>query len=123
VSNCQEHSENKGKHRLESEVREKLVKRAIEMFNIAGKFDVPKQTIFNHIKADWLEVWHSGTQSPVLEVEIILISFIFTTHRLCCLLDMGDVIALMNALISGTAYKKRVIQWEKITVLSMPIHC
>jgi hypothetical protein len=26
---------------------------------------------------------------------------------------VGDVIALMNALISGTAYKKRVIQWGK----------
>ncbi len=61
------HRENKGKHRLESSVREKLVKREIEMFNIAGKFIVPKQTILNCIKADQLEFWHSGTQSPVLE--------------------------------------------------------
>jgi hypothetical protein len=69
-------------------MRDKLVTRAIEIFNIAGKFGVPKQTIFNRIKADRLEVWHSGTQSPILEVEIVLISFIFTAHRLCCPLDM-----------------------------------
>jgi hypothetical protein len=96
--------------------------RTIEMFNTAGEFDVPKQTIFNQIKANRLEVWHSGTQSLVLEVEIILISFIFTASRLCSPLDVGDVITFMNALISGTVYKKRVIQWKKITVLSMLIH-
>jgi hypothetical protein len=26
---------------------------------------------------------------------------------------VGDVVALMNALISGTTYKKRAIEWEK----------
>ncbi len=83
------------------------------MFCIEGKFDVPKQTIFSRIDSDRLEVWHPGTESPLLEVEVVLISFILTAHRLCCPLDVGDVIALMNALISGTVYEKRVIAWKK----------
>ncbi len=83
------------------------------MFCIEGKFDVPKQTIFNRIASDRLEVWHPGTESPLLEVEVILITFILTAHRLCCPLDVGDVIALMNALISGTSHEKRLIAWKK----------
>ena len=83
------------------------------MFGIEGEFDVPKQTIFNRIALDRLEVWYPDTESPLLEVEVVLISFIFTAHRLCCPLDVGDVIALMNSLISGTSHKKRLIAWKK----------
>jgi hypothetical protein len=90
--------------RLESGIREKLVKRAIGKFGIEGKFDVPKQTIFCCIASEQLEVWHPGTESPLLEVEVVLISFLFTAHRLCCPLSVGDTIALMNALISGTSH-------------------
>ena len=94
---------------------------AIEMFRIEGKFDVPKQTIFSRIDLDRLEVWHPGTESPLLEVEVVLISFILTAHRLCCPLDVGDVIALMNALISGMVHEKRVIAWKKLTVVTTRI--
>jgi hypothetical protein len=99
--------------RLESGIREKLVETVIEMFRIEGKFDIPKQTIFSRIDSDRLEVWHPGTESPLLEVEVVLISFILTAHRLCCPLDVGDVVALMNALISGMVHEKRVIAWKK----------
>jgi hypothetical protein len=78
-------------------VREKLVMKAIERFNFVGKFNILKQTIFNCIKLEQLEVWHTRTQSLILEVEIILISFILNAHRLCCPLDMGCVIPFMNA--------------------------
>jgi hypothetical protein len=33
-------------------------------------------------------------------------------------LDVGDVIALMNALISGTIHEKRLIAWKKLTVVT-----
>ncbi len=58
-------------------------------------------------------MWHPGTDFPLLEVEVILTSFIYTAHRLCCPLDVGDVINLMNALISGTIHEKRIIAWKK----------
>ena len=109
----QEEREEKGVKRVESGIRKKLAKRAIKMFGIKGEFDVPKQTVFNHIASEWLEVWHPGTESPMLEVEVVLISFVFTAQRLCCPLDVGDVIVLMNALISGTVHEKRLIQWKK----------
>ncbi len=47
---CLEERENKGKCRLESGIREKQVKKVMERFNVKGKFDIPKQTIFNCIK-------------------------------------------------------------------------
>jgi hypothetical protein len=53
-----EEKEEKGKERLESGIRKKLVDRAFEVFQIEGKFDVPKQTIFNRIASEQLEVWH-----------------------------------------------------------------
>jgi hypothetical protein len=85
-----EKREKEGKQRLKSGIRVKLVKRAIKMFSIKSKFNVTKQTIYNCINSKRLEVWHHGTQSPVLDVEVILISFIFTAHKLCCPLDIGD---------------------------------
>ena len=60
-----EEGEKVGKQRKENGLRVKLVNRVIQMFNIEGKFDVPKMTIYNHIKKDCLKVWHLGTQSPV----------------------------------------------------------
>ena len=51
----EERKEN-GKERLESVNREELFKRAIEMFQIEGKFDVPMQTIFSHIALERLKV-------------------------------------------------------------------
>jgi hypothetical protein len=77
------------------------------MFGIEGKFDVPKQTIYCRFTSERLEVWHPGTESPLLDVEVVLISFLFTAYRLCCPLPLsvGDTIALMNALISGTSHK------------------
>jgi hypothetical protein len=108
-----EEKEEKGKERLEFGIRKKLVDRAIKVFQIKGKFDVPKQTIFNHIASERLEVWHPSTESPLVEVEVVLISFLFTAHRLCCLLAVGDTIVLTNALISGTPHKKQIIAWKK----------
>ena len=71
-----EEREENGKERLESGIRKKL--------QIEGKFDVPKQTIFSCIPLEWLEVWYPGTESksPLLEVEFLLICFVFTAHRL-----------------------------------------
>ena len=56
---------------------------------------------------------HKIYKSPLLEVEVVLISFVFTAHRLCCPMAVGDTIALMNALISGTSHKTRLIAWKK----------
>jgi hypothetical protein len=53
-----------------SGIREKLVKKAMETYNIEGKFGVLKQIIFSHIKAEQLKVWYPRTQSPALEVGI-----------------------------------------------------
>ena len=108
-----EHKKNRGGERVEYGIRNKLVKQAIEKFGIEGDFDVRKQTIFNRISSNRLQVWHPGTESPLLEVEVILTSFIYTAHRLCCPLDVGDVIHLMNALISGTSHEKQIIAWKK----------
>ncbi len=83
------------------------------MFVIEGKFDVPKQTIYCCITSEWLEVWHPGTESLLLEVEVVLVSFLFTAHRLCCPLSVEDTIALMNALISGTSHEIQLIAWKK----------
>ncbi len=106
--------EETGKKRLETGIREKLVKRAIKMFVIEGKLDVPKQTIYCPIALERLEIWHLGTESSLLEVEVVLISFLFTAHRLCCPLSVGDTIVLMNALISGTtSHEKQLIAWKK----------
>jgi hypothetical protein len=102
----QEEREEKGRKRIESGIRKTLVERAIKMFVIEGYFDVPKQTVFSRIASERLKVWHPGTESPLLEVEGVLISFLFTTHRLCCPLSVGDTIALTNALISGTPHEK-----------------
>jgi hypothetical protein len=110
---CLEEREETGKKRLKSGTKEKLVERAIKMFGIEGKFDVPKQTIYCHIALEWLEVWHPGTESSMLDVEVLLVSFLFTAHRLCCPLSVGDTIALMNALISGTSHKKQLIARKK----------
>ena len=79
------------------------------MFGIKGKFEVPKQTIHCRIHAEQLKVWHPGTASPLLEVEVIIILFIFMAHRLCSQLNMRDVIVLMNALISRMVHELRVI--------------
>ena len=48
-----------GKERLESGIREELVKRAIDFFQIEDKFDVPRRTIFSHIL-----LW-SGSRSGI----------------------------------------------------------
>ncbi len=103
----QEDREKRGAKRVKSGIRNKLAEGAIEMFGINDRFDVPKQTInFRIVHAEWLKVWHPGIESLLLlEVEFVLTSFIHTAHRLCCPLDVGDVIALMNALISGTVHK------------------
>jgi hypothetical protein len=78
-------------------IREKLVKRALGIFGIKGKFDVSKQTIFYLIASERFEVWHLGTESPLLEVEVVLVSFLFTAHRLCCPLSVGDTIKEQNS--------------------------
>ena len=76
----QEVREKKGAKRVESGIRKKLVKRAINMFGIKGDFDVQKQTVFNRIDSEQLKVWHPGTESPMVEVEVVLISCVFTAH-------------------------------------------
>ena len=75
------HKKNRGGERVEYGIRKKLVKQAIEKFGIEGNFDVRKQTIFNRISLNRLQVWHPGTESPLLEVEVVLTSFIYTAHR------------------------------------------
>ena len=50
------------------------------MFGIKGDFDVQKQTVFNRIDSEQLKVWHPGTESPMVEVEVVLISCVFTAH-------------------------------------------
>jgi len=52
-------------------LRRELVKNAKERFNIEDhEFDVPKQTIFNQIKADRLTVFGPGSPSVVLPMDV-----------------------------------------------------
>ena len=49
---------------LEPGTLQKLVARAAVRFEIEGQSDVPWQTIFSQMKAERLEVWHTGITSP-----------------------------------------------------------
>ena len=90
----------------------KLIEQVKDTFNIAGEFDVPRQTIHNCIKTMNLEVWHSGERSPVIVIEVILISYIIIAWSLNCPLDVGACIAMMNEMIEDTVYEEMLIEWK-----------
>jgi hypothetical protein len=99
--------------RLQNGTRESIVKRAIEKFQVKGKFDVPKQTIHNRIQKNRLEVQQSGVQSPVLFVEVVLVSFIINAWALNCPISVGGTVSLMNNLVEGTEHEAKLIKWKK----------
>ena len=75
---------------LESGTLQKLVARSITRFKIEGEFEVPRQTIFSRMKADRLEVWHTGETSPIILVEVLYDAYycaIFGGAEFCRLRD------------------------------------
>jgi hypothetical protein len=101
-----------GRNRAEHGTREKLVERAIVKFGIKGDFDVPRQTIHSRIKAERLEVWHTGTTSPLIMVEVTLNAYIIGAWMLNCPLSVSRCVELMNNLISGTRFERDLIEWK-----------
>ena len=64
------------------------------------------------MKAERLEVWHTGTTSPIILVEITLVSFDTIAWSIKRPLSVSRCIELMNDLISGTDFKTKIIQWN-----------
>ncbi len=95
-------------------LRRELVKNAKERFNVEDhKFDVPKQIIFNQIKADRLTVYGPGSPSFVLPMEVTLNTIIISAwehnHPLTC----GEVMKAANSLIEGTPFATEIIRQRK----------
>jgi len=100
--------------RVEVGTRARLVKQAIEKFNIKDKsFDVPKQTINSRIKNDNLEVWHPGSCSPVAWVEVIIKAHIIAAARVNAPLSVSNIIALVNKLLEGTKHETELRNWKQ----------
>ena len=96
--------------KLPKGTREELVVRASAKFSIKGEFRVPLETIQSRIKAERLEVWHTGVTSPIIMVEVTLTAHIIQAWSLNCPLGVTETIALMNSLISGTRYETMMIK-------------
>ena len=65
--------------------------RLLTRFKIEGEFEVPRQTIFSRMKADRLEVWHTGETSPIILVEVLYDAYycaIFGGAEFCRLRDL-----------------------------------
>ena len=95
-------------------LRRELVKNAKERFNIEDhEFDVPKQTIFNQIKADRLTVFGPGSPSVVLSMEVTLNAIIISAwehnHPLTC----SEVMQAANCLIEGTPFATKLSTRDK----------
>ena len=98
-------------------LRRELVKNAKERFNIEDhEFDVPKQTIFNRIKADRLTVFGPGSPSVVLPMEVTLNAIIISAwehnHPLTC----GKVMQAANSLIEGTPFQPVLLLIKSISL-------
>ena len=90
----------------------KLIKHAVARFKIEGEFDVPRQTIHSRIKAERLEVWHTGETSPIILVEVTLNAYIICAWVVNCPLSVSRCIKLMNNLISGTKFERKLVAWK-----------
>ncbi len=102
-----------GAPRVRDGLRKELVAAAIKDNEIEGKFDVSLQLINGRIKSGNLEVWHRGTPSPVLAVEVILNAFTITAWKLGSPLGKQDFIRLVNHMIEGTPVEHAVIAFKK----------
>ena len=91
---------------------QKLVARSITRFKIEGEFEVPRQTIFSRMKADRLEVWHTGETSPIILVEVTLNVYIICAWVVNCPLTVSRCIELMNNLVSGTRFERKLVAWK-----------
>ena len=92
--------------------RKALVSQGITKFSIEGKSNVSKQTITSRIKAKRLEVWHPASTSPIVLVEITLISFILNAWNVKCPLSVSRCIELAESLIVGTLHETKLIAWK-----------
>lgn len=90
-----------------------LVDAAKSKHEIVGEFDVSLQLINNRIESGKHEVWHPGTSSPVLETEVILLSFLINGWKLGTPLSKTETIRLMNHMIEGTTVGDAVVEFKK----------
>ena len=91
-----------------------LIQKARVEFNINDKhFDVPLSTIQSRIRSGRLEVFHPGTQAPLLQVEAILAGMIVAAWQVNRPLSVSAVINMMNSLISGTKYAADLLEWKR----------
>lgn len=93
--------------------RRRLVDDAIKKFDLKPDFDVPLSTIKSRIQKGNLVVWNTGTQSLVLEVEVMLNALIVSAWECNYPLTVGECMQVANNLIEGTRYAAEVIQWKK----------
>ena len=100
------------KVRVKAGLQKELVAEAKNMFEIEGDFDVPKQTINNRIKAEKLEVFHTGVGSPTLHIETFLVALIISAWRVKFPLLPSECILLMNKLIEDTELEAETIVWK-----------
>ena len=99
--------------RVEVGLRKRLVAQAKKDFGIEGDFDVSKQVIDARIKTGKLEVWHRGTPSPVLALEVMLNAFVIIAWHLNSPLSKPDLICLANHLIKSTGLASTVVEFKK----------
>ena len=109
---AREESGGRNRVKVADRMREKLVDEAKERFSIEVELDVPRQTIHSRIKAERLEVWHTGKTSPMIIAEIALNAYIITAWQVQSPLSVGDCIELMNNLITATQFAHKLIAWK-----------
>ena len=106
---------------VEKGTRMKLVKEAKSIFKIDDNdLDVPRQTIHSRIKSGNLEVWHTGSIPPLLEMEVVLKSYLLMASSLHSALSVTKAISLAKSLIKGTKYEQTFIAWKKTAWTSLP---
>jgi len=91
----------------------RLTAEAKKEFNYEGEISLSLTTISSRMKSGNLEVWHPGVHSPILVVEVLLTSMIYTAYSVMCPLSVSKCKELMNSMLEGTEHEAALIKWKK----------
>ena len=97
---------------VKNRLRQELIKEVISKFKVMGEFNVTMSTIHNRIKSINLTVFHPGTKSPVLEIEMLLMVTIVTAWNFQCPISAGQCLLWTNDIIKGTPAVMEVSVWK-----------
>jgi len=97
-----------------------LTDEAKKTFNYEGNISLPMTTVKSRIKSGNLEVWHPGVVSPILALEVLLTSMIYTAHSLMCPLSVSQCKDLMNSMLEGTEHEAALIEWKTVRNMYNP---